>query len=177
MVFKKTYLMLCIALFLRIIVPMQGQHSATSTVKIFLFVLDECRITQELSPEINEMYKEYRDQFEWQLIFPNFSSKKDKIESFLRKYHINIPYKTDYFKNMCEKYNISVLPTVVVLDETQNIVYHGAINDLFITPGRRRPKVTQHYLKDVLFALKREKDIPFNAVLPVGCFVNYGEMR
>lgn len=109
-------------------------------------------------------------------LFPNFSSKKKGIEAFKEKYNIKFNTKTDYFKTQAQRFEATILPEVIVYNETQKyIIYRGAVNDLFITPGKRRQIVSKSYLRDALIASLNGKQPPVKQSQPIGCFINFND--
>lgn len=151
--------------------------SAKDSLTVYLFLLDECRICQELAPEFNNIYADCQGkQIGFIGVFPNFSSKQKGIEKFKSKYKIKFETKTDYFKKLTHRFNASVLPEVVLYNETkQTIVYQGMINDLFYAPSKRRHHVNHHYLRDAINASLLGESPKINRTLPIGCFINFND--
>lgn len=151
---------------------------AKDSITVYLFLLDECRICQEIAPEINEIYKTYHSEGIGFLgVFPNFASKPQGIKAFKDKYHMDIPTKTDYFKKLTQKFDATVLPEVIVYNETiKKIQYRGLINDLFYAPGKRRHHINKHYLKDALEAHIHQKPLPVKVTIPIGCYINFNDL-
>jgi len=144
-------------------------------IKVYLFLLDECRITQELVPELNNIYDKFGDQVEIIGVFPNFSSKKENIETFKKDHHITFDTKTDYFKKLSVKFDIQVLPEGVIVNSNDIIIYKGAINSLFIARGRRiKTKPIPHLYNAIQAAITNPELIQkFHPA--VGCAVNYAD--
>lgn len=150
---------------------------ATDSLTVYLFLLDECRICQELAPEINAIHQKYSTKsIGFVGLFPNFASKSSGIDKFKKKYNILFATKTDYYKKMCHKFDAEILLTVVVFNETsQKIEYKGAINDLFYQAGKRRHQVTQHYLRNALDSLIIGKSPETKQTQAVGCYINFND--
>lgn len=147
------------------------------SVTVYFFLLDECRICQELAPEINAIHQEYAPQKVGFIgLFPNFASKPVGIEKFKKKHKLIMQTKTDYYKKWSHKFNAEILPTVVVYNETQQQVeYMGAINDLFYKPGKRRYQASHHYLRDALKSLIAGQSPEIKSTQAVGCFINFND--
>ena len=149
---------------------------AKDSITVYLFLLDECRICQELSPEMNAIYEMFGDEVGFIGLFPNFSSKKKGIDAFKEKYKIKFRTKTDYFKIQATKLNATILPEVVVYNENKKeILYRGSINDLFLSPGKRRQFVRNHYLRDALDNILKNQTPVVKETQPVGCFINFND--
>ncbi len=140
-------------------------------------MLDECRICQELAPELNEIYDTYHSQeIGFVGVFPNFSSKPKGIQAFKSKYKVIFKTKTDYFKKLTHRFNATVLPEVIVYNETKEaIIYRGLVNDLFYSPGKRRHNVINHFLRDALDDTIKEQPIRVAETMPIGCYINFND--
>jgi peroxiredoxin len=170
MLISKKYISLLFLIFLSHV--LSGKDSIT----VYLFLLDECRICQELAPEMNAIFDEYQSTIGFIGLFPNFSSKSEGIKKFKDKYRIKFNTRTDYFKKVTHKFEATILPEVIVYNETaKTIVYRGAINDLFYTPGKRRHFVQNHYLRDALRAVSESKLPAIASSQPVGCYINFND--
>ncbi len=150
--------------------------SGKDSITVYFFLLDECRICQELAPEINIIFEQYHQEIGFLGLFPNFSSKSTGINQFKEKYHIKLNTRTDYFKKMANKFEATILPEVIVYNETsKSILYRGAINDLFYTPGKRRHFVQNNYLKDALEDISQNKLPAITKSQPIGCYINFND--
>lgn len=147
-------------------------------LEVYFFLLDECRICQEMTPHINTIYDQYKDQISFIGYFPNFSSKPEQIDTFKSTYAIPFDLKTDYFKSKASKMGVTVLPEAVLYNTLeQRILYRGRINNLFYAPGKRRHHITAHDLKSAIErALNNSIDEPI-ITESIGCFINFNEME
>lgn len=141
---------------------------------LHVFFLEDCVICQSYTPALNQLYKTYKGQVDFMLYFPNQRSKDKSIASFKEKYKIEIPHKTDHYKKISSQFGVTVTPEVVLTDSLDQIVYQGAIDDAFISPGKKR-KAKNHYLDRAIEAyLQKCKPEPVKTQA-VGCFINYKE--
>ena len=150
---------------------------SSDSITVYLFLLDECRICQELAPEINAIHQEFtKKNIGFIGLFPNFASKQVGIDKFKKKYNITLHTRTDYYKKIAQKFNAEILPTAVVFNETnQKIEYIGAINDLFYKPGNRKAQSTKHYLRDALSSIIKGVSPEVKSTQPIGCFINFND--
>lgn len=156
----------------------QISYGQRDSIVVKLFLLEDCVICQSYSLKINDLVDNFGDKVSFQGYFPNFSSKKEEIASFKEKYKIDFDLKTDYFKSVSKKYNITVTPEVVVVNETKNeILYRGRIDDEFVTIGKRRRVVTTNELYDALLSIANNEEIRIKETQAVGCFINYNDIN
>lgn len=156
---------------------MAQQYSDSISVNFFL--LDECRITQNMTGEINHVFDTYQsDTFHFVGYFPNFSSKPNKIEAFVDHYKLGLPVKTDYYKTKAKRYGASIAPQVVVYDEKfGKLVYRGRIDNSYAAVGSRRRVITSKDLREVLESIRRQEKVAIKETKAIGCFINFNELN
>ena len=147
----------------------------TSKPILYLFLSDECIITQYYISTLNQLSAEYGQEIEMVAIFPNFSSKPKKIEAFYSKYQLAIPHKTDYYKKLSKSLGATVTPEAILLDSKGQIVYQGRIDNSYVAIGKRRRVVTTQELSDAMSSLIQEKEIEVSRTEAVGCFINFND--
>ncbi|MCB0645621.1 MAG: redoxin family protein [Saprospiraceae bacterium] len=144
---------------------------------VYLFLLHDCVICQSYAPSLEKIHQEYKDRFDFVAVFPNFISKKPDIETFMKENGLNMTTKTDYFKGLTKKLGLEVTPTAVVFDEVnEEILYFGRIDDEFASLGVRRSVVKEFDLLNALRGLSSKSDY-VKSTSPVGCFINFGELK
>ena len=150
--------------------------SSRDSLTLYLFILDDCIICQSYTPKINQLHAQYGDEIIFMGIFPNFSSKPEKIASFKEKYHIYFETKSDYWKTLTHKFGVVVTPEVVLYDESkETILYKGRIDNEFASLGKRRRVVTTDELAEVLAMVHSGQKTPFPFTEAVGCFINQND--
>lgn len=150
--------------------------SAKDSLTLYLFLLDDCPICIQYTPTINDLHAKFGSEVSFIGYFPNFSSKKNKIELFRNEYQINFPLHTDYYKTQAKKFNAQVTPEVVLFNHTTNkIIYQGRIDNKFYKLGRRRNVVTENNLLDAIEKSLENKEVDPSFVEPIGCFINYSD--
>ena len=143
-------------------------------IKVYIFMSEECVICQSYTPYLNELHDRYAGQgIDIIGMFPNFSSKKKKIEAFKEKYQIEYELKTDYLRSLTEQFQVRITPEVIVFDEIQaSILYRGRIDNTYFRVGKRRRVTTTSELKDTLEAIIQNKEILITSTQPIGCIIN-----
>ena len=162
-----------IVVFLLTLQMIQSQEYSDS-ISVNLFLLDECRVSQNISGEINYVYGKFnKTPFHFVCYFPNKSSTSEKIEGFMKDYKLDIPYHTDYTKEQTTFYGATIAPEVVVYDEkNKKLLYRGRIDNSFDKVGSRRRVITSRDLRDVLTAINNNETINEIETSAIGCFIN-----
>jgi peroxiredoxin len=169
-------------LLINVLVASQPQQTVdpvekTDKIKVYIFLLDECKICHHYSLSLTELYNTYQsEQIEFIGLFPNFVSQPKEISKFKKNYKIPFPLKTDYYKSKAKKFGVTVTPEVVVYNETKDeVLYKGRIDNSYFKLGKQRSHTTKHELKDALHAITSGEEIAVKETQSVGCFINFNE--
>ena len=167
----------CVVVFLLFLGLNTSTYSQDEPAKpiLYLFLSDECIITQYYVPTLNDIWAQYGKDVDMVAIFPNFSSKAKKIQTFYDKYKLTIPYKTDYYKILSRSLGATITPEAILLDTSGKIIYQGRIDNSYVQIGKRRRVVTSHELSDALKSLTNDKEIAIPQTEAIGCFINFSD--
>ena len=140
---------------------------------VYLFLGEECIISQQYTLLIKRLYKEYgHEKLSFVGLFPNPSSSKEKMELFEKKYGLGFEMKLDGLQKMMDRFGVRVTPEVVVFNERKKeVVYQGRIDNTFFRVGKRRTVTTTSELEDVLAAINKGQKIIPKRTEAVGCFI------
>lgn len=169
-----------IALFISTSYPTTGEAypSNTDSLTIYVFLLDECVISQFYTPLLNDFHKEYKDKrVGFAGYFPGPSTKPDHVQDFGTKYHLKFPLQEDYHQALAKKLGIKVTPEVAVWDHRSGqLIYRGRIDDSYVRVGKRKLHPQNHDLKDVIDNwLKGNIPDKMIETQAIGCFINFGK--
>lgn len=141
--------------------------------KVCFFLLEECKITQAYIPEINSIHKDFsNDRFEYHAYFSSPASDRNDAQRFADRYNLTIPIEMDSTQFWAKKFDITVMPEVVVYNiNLDQIVYQGRIDNLFAKIGKRRSRATQTDLRDALNSILKGIPIAVPKTTAVGCFL------
>lgn len=146
------------------------------SLTVYLFLSDECVITQYYVPTINDLHAEFGAEFNFVAVFPNFSSKPKKISAFYHKYQLSVPHITDYYKSLSKAMDAQVTPEVVIYNHTTDTkLYQGKIDNSYAAIGKRRRVITSHELHDALRNIQDGKKINQTYTKAIGCFINFND--
>ncbi len=144
------------------------------SVTVYVFLHESCIISQYYTLNLRELSNEFSNEnIQFIGLFPNYSSKPEKIKEFKEKYKIPFQLKTDYDKIKTIQFEATVTPEVIVFNETQNeILYKGRIDDAYARVGRRKQVIATSELKDALTAISNHLPIEVRETTPVGCYIS-----
>ncbi|MEO5905333.1 MAG: hypothetical protein ABIQ11_01310 [Saprospiraceae bacterium] len=158
------------------LVSFQSQLTISDSLTVYVFLLDECVISQYYTPTLNDLHKKYCGQKVGFIgYFPNFSSKTAKIEEFGEKYKLAFPLMQDYHKDWTNKFGIKVTPEVAVWDHrSDRLIYRGRIDDSYVRVGKRKLHIQHEDLKNIIDGWLEGK-VPVEKVTTqaIGCYISF----
>ena len=144
-------------------------------LKVYFFLATTCPISQQYTAYINQFTQQAAAQhIEVTLVFPaKYNNKKD-VEAFIHEYHLSAPVLLDKRYALSKKLKASVTPEVYLLNEKDQVLYHGAIDNWYYALGKNRLEISEHYLDDAVAQALNQQPIIRPFVKPVGCFIETG---
>ena len=172
--FKNFLLFFIIFTSINLVVNAQEKCVLEDSITVYVFMLEDCLITQFYTPQLRNLYEEYsRYNINFVGLFPNKYSKPEKIDSFKMVYQIPFPLKTDYYKSKTKLMDAKVTPEVCVYNhDFQEIIYKGRIDNAYYKVGKKRGVTNTSELKDVLEAIVTGEPVQTPNTEAVGCLIN-----
>lgn len=139
---------------------------------LFVFLSPECPLCQNYSTKLNALYNQYRNAIAMYGIIPGKAYSKDIIKKFVQQYNIQFPLLIDNDKKLTTYLHAVVTPQVIVLNNKNNLIYKGAIDDWAVSLGKQRVTTTQYFLRDALQQSLSDKTVLIKRTKAVGCRIN-----
>lgn len=170
----KRFLLHCCFLLVSI-QTIQAQLTDFQGKTVYIFLLEDCVISQHYAPILNELHQTYvSDSMRFIGIFPNRFSTPQTIDLFKTTYAVPFELKYEYYQQTARKLAVTVTPEVVIYDEQKDrILYKGRIDDQFVRVGRRRQVRRTFELEAALKALQNGEEIVVKKTTAIGCFIKY----
>ncbi len=150
--------------------------SGSDSLTVYVFLEDECLISQFYTPQLTEYYDKYKlKKVGFIGYFPNSSSGSTEIADFGKNYHLSFPLNGDYNKEWTKKLGITVTPEVAVWDHRDDrMIYRGRIDDSYVRVGKRKAHPQSEDLKDIIESWLKGQP-PKDTVLTqaIGCFISF----
>jgi peroxiredoxin len=146
------------------------------SLTVYVFLADECVISQFFTIELERLYNMYRTQdVGFVGVFPNTSSTPEKIDGFAEKFGLTFPMQMDHDKAVTKKFGITITPEVAVYDHRENrLIYRGRIDDSYVRVGKRKLHPQSHDLREIIDRWLLN-DVPDAMVKTqaIGCFISF----
>jgi hypothetical protein len=144
-------------------------------VVVLYFASSDCPISNRYVPEIERLDKEFSSQgvrFWW--VYPNTNDDAATIAKHRREFSITGGLYPGSPPDAVTLAHATVTPeSAVFVVETGALreVYHGRIDDRYISLGQERPQPQHHDLEAAIAAAVAGKPVPQPGGPPVGCSI------
>ncbi|MGD0631983.1 MAG: redoxin domain-containing protein [Terracidiphilus sp.] len=144
-------------------------------VVVLIFAASDCPISNRYIPEIAQLTKEFTPQgvrFWW--VYPNGGDSGAIVEQHIRDFSITGESLLDARQALVSMAHASVTPESAVFAVERGAlveVYHGRIDDRYISLGQERPQAQHHDLEMAISAAVAGKPVPQPGGPPVGCSI------
>jgi len=134
---------------------------------VVVFLGTECPVSNGMVPTMNRVSEEKRVDFIG-VVSEALVTRWEAVEHSA-KFQLKFPVLFDGSGILAAELKPTHVPEVFVFSGEGDLVYRGAIDNTFETPGRRRPKAEQEYLRDAVVAVLEGKVPAVAKTDPVGC--------
>jgi hypothetical protein len=136
--------------------------------RVFLFVRTDCPVANRYAPELKRLAGAYPDVEFW-IVYPDPSETPDAIRRHLIDYQFPGQILRDPKHELVNRAQAVTAPEAAVFDSQNHLVYHGRIDDLYVSPAVSRPVARTHDLEDAIQAVLEGKPVKLAATHAVGC--------
>lgn len=143
---------------------------------VYVFLHDDCLISQFYTLELTRLYDTYHAQkVGFVGYFPNPTSTAEQMEAFGTDYKLTFPLLPDYDKEMTRKFGVTVTPEVAVWDHRSNqLIYRGRIDDSYVRVGKRKTHAQSKDLEKIIESwLLNQNTGTLVETQAIGCFINF----
>jgi hypothetical protein len=146
--------------------------SNAGRVVVLLFLRRDCPISGRYAPSIQRLSLEHQSDTRFYLVFPDKSDSAAGIRKYLTDFRYSIPAVRDPQHILVKLTHAEFTPESAVLDRNGALVYHGRIDDLYVSVGRARSAPTTHELEDAIRAARAGRFPAQAHVAGVGCYIS-----
>lgn len=143
-----------------------------SAAIVFLFASVDCPVSNRYAPEVQRIHAAFgpKNVAFW-LVYPNPGDTPDAVRAHLAAYGYPVHALLDPRHDLAKFAQVTITPEAAVFGRSRTLMYHGRIDDKFVSLGVERPSATRRDLFDALTAVV-SGGTPAQASAPaVGCFI------
>ena len=143
-----------------------------SAAIVFLFASVDCPVSNRYAPEVQRIHAAFAQKnVAFWLVYPNPSDTPDAVRAHLAAYGYPVHALLDPRHDLAKIATVTITPEAAVFNRSRALVYHGRIDDKFVSLGVERPSATRRDLFEALTAVM-SGGMPAQASTPaVGCFI------
>ncbi|MEM6915930.1 MAG: hypothetical protein AAF491_05125 [Verrucomicrobiota bacterium] len=133
-----------------------------------VFIGPDCPIARQSVETLNELVTRHENI----QVFGVLSSPDvDRVEAveFRDEFGVTIPILLDSVGDLALRLQPTTIPEAFLVGGGGEIVYRGAIDDRFASPGRPRKQPSANYLSDAIDAVAEGRQPPISSTEAVGC--------
>ncbi len=141
-----------------------------SSATVFYFAGPECPIARAYSPDVaRAVEKDKARGITWVMVFPEEDVTAEMIRQFQRDYSLPLPAVTADSTEICCALGTTTIPSVVVVDASNRILYRGRIDNRYKGLGTTYGPPSKRDLDEVTDAIAAGKPLPPYATPAIGC--------
>lgn len=146
--------------------------AANTKAAVFLFVSVDCPISNRYAPEVRRLHDKFaRQGVAFSLVYPNPVEPVAAIRRHLAEYSYPMRALRDPRHDLVKVAGATITPEAAVFDRSGRLLYHGRIDDRYVSLGLERPAATRHDLDEVLSDIVAGKPPRQQSAQAVGCFI------
>lgn len=155
--------------------PIHQLAGPGTRVVVLIFAATDCPVCNLYVPEIARVNREFSSQgvrIWW--VFPNSEDTASAIEKHNHEFAISEPAIIDNRQSLVQLAHVTITPEAAVFKvEGTDLreIYHGRIDDRYLSIGRQRPQPQQHDLEVAISSALAGKPIPKPWGSAVGCAI------
>ena len=148
------------------IVP--AEHALT----VIYFLSPECPLCINYTLAMRELEQEFTsDSINFYGIFSKEWFTPAEVKTFALKYDLDFKMLLDNGNQLANALGATITPEVFVLNSNSEVLYSGKIDNWVNELGKKKLKVSEHYLRNALMAWQNGKPIEPKRTKPVGCLI------
>jgi hypothetical protein len=152
--------------------PVDPVRENSGRVVVLVFVRKDCPISGRYAPTIQRAHAEHEKSVQFYLVFPDKSDSAADIRKYVQDFRYSIPALRDPDHVLVKESHAQITPDAAVFDRNGALIYHGRIDNLYVSFGRARTQPTTHELEDAIEAALAGHAPTKAEAAGVGCFIS-----
>ena len=137
-----------------------------------LFITPDCPISNVYAPEYNAICEAYSKQkIAFAVIYVATDLPLKALNKHAKDFGYTCPKYVDRKNSFAHRIHAKMTPEVIVVLPNGATAYQGRIDDLYFDYGKRRPKPTQHDLRNALDTVLKGQTPAVTRTTPIGCYI------
>jgi thiol-disulfide isomerase/thioredoxin len=142
---------------------------SSSKLAVLIFVRTDCPIANRYAPEIEHLYQAYASRVTYYLVYPDANESAVAIQKHLSDYGYTVPALRDPKHVLVKLAKARVTPEAAIFSARGELLYHGRIDNRYISFGKARNRPTHQDLEEALLAALAGLPIKEVVTRAIGC--------
>lgn len=144
-------------------------------LSLFVFMSPECPLCENYTKDFTALETTFsKNELRMYGVFSGEKLyTKDQIFNFKSKYHLNMDFVFDRDYKIAKHFNAQVTPECFLVNTKGELVYSGKFDNWLEKLGRKRQKVTKHYVLDAISSEIHNTPLITKKTEAVGCLLQY----
>ena len=142
------------------------------TLSLFVFLSPECPLCQNYSKTLNQLSIQFKGKIKVIGIVPGAAYSASDVNDFSKKYQTVFSIGIDHEQLLTKYLQATVTPQVILIDSIGNLIYKGAIDDWVVGLGKKKEKVSKHYVSDAITQYLQRMPVKTASTKAYGCKIN-----
>lgn len=149
--------------------PVQLFDASSSNPAVLIFVRTDCPIANRYAPEIERLYNAYASRVEYYLVYPDAGESADAIQKHLSDYRYTVPALRDPKHALVKMGKVHVTPEAAIFSARGELLYHGRIDNRYLSFGKAMNRPTRHDLENALRTALAGQPVMETSSPAIGC--------
>lgn len=141
-------------------------------VSVVIFLSPECPLCLHYTLPLKDLENSFAGgNVKFYGVFPGKDYDAGTIKDYAARYQLTFPLLLDPDYKLTRSLKATVTPEVFVLDSALKTQYSGAIDNEFVSVGKKRKVVTDHYLMNALVNVLNKQPLKITKTTAIGCIM------
>lgn len=144
-------------------------------VWVLVFISPDCPIANAYHPSLEQLARDFDSRgVHFVLVHANTSTTVEQARQHRREYDLKLPIVLDNEQRLARQLQAKATPEVFVMASgNRQPLYRGKIDNWYQGYGKKRPRPTDHYLRQAIEATLAQRPVETSVTEPVGCYIEY----
>ena len=149
-------------------------YAQNTKLNVYVMLAEDCPISNYMGKPLNLIAQKYAQVVAFNAVFPLTNSTSKTTDDFLKKHQLQkFKIILDSKQMLSKRLGTTITPEAIITDNKGEILYRGRINDIYISPGKRRHEASTHDLDTNIMKALQGESIPQPWKTAIGCYITF----
>ena len=144
-----------------------------SLITVLIFVRTDCPIANRYAPDLQRLDREFTSRgVTFRIVYPDPGETEQSALKHVKEFGLPGKVLLDPSHEWVKRAGVRTTPEAAVFTSDQRLLYHGRIDDRYVSFGKARTAPTTHDLEAAIIAALDGKPVPRPAGPAIGCAIS-----